>query len=384
MNKVSMIIERAKDLAKEAKTWADLSNALFDPVDGELARALPTQKEREEFLRTNEYKEIRALLQQKMDETGLVRGATPKKSGKFVVRLPKSLHAALEEEAKREGTSLNQLAVAKLAIQLGGNLILPGVGDLLIQAYIEVRDRWSADRVIADPDLDRKYLRRCRELGLRGTDFELNWKLFDARKRGYLSNVSQLVETKRYSIGRKIDEFEYASELAVRYLQETQDVSLDQIICDPDIAKEFDKYAEKLAPGFNPLEYRWAALGLRKAGRLGKIGENVERVPKIGPFMSVDSIRIGNLPKESGLYMFRSENQPVFLSQTDNLQHRIERHMEVSESRGLPRWLWDVEKQPLTIGVTELPGVQRSIRQAMEVLLVREWRPILNLPRKAA
>ncbi|MCD8130791.1 MAG: toxin-antitoxin system HicB family antitoxin [Lachnospiraceae bacterium] len=36
-------------------------------------------------------------------------------SGKFVVRLPKSLHQRLVIEADREGISLNQLAVYKLA-----------------------------------------------------------------------------------------------------------------------------------------------------------------------------------------------------------------------------------------------------------------------------
>ncbi len=36
-------------------------------------------------------------------------------SGKFVVRVPKSLHMRLAEEAKREGVSLNQYALYKLA-----------------------------------------------------------------------------------------------------------------------------------------------------------------------------------------------------------------------------------------------------------------------------
>ena len=41
---------------------------------------------------------------------------TPEKySGKFVVRVPKSLHQRLAIEAKKEGVSLNQLALYKLA-----------------------------------------------------------------------------------------------------------------------------------------------------------------------------------------------------------------------------------------------------------------------------
>lgn len=37
-------------------------------------------------------------------------------SGKFVVRLPKTLHQRLALEAEREGISLNQLAVYKLSL----------------------------------------------------------------------------------------------------------------------------------------------------------------------------------------------------------------------------------------------------------------------------
>ena len=41
---------------------------------------------------------------------------TDKYSGKFVVRLPKSLHRRLVTEAGREGVSLNQYTLYKLSI----------------------------------------------------------------------------------------------------------------------------------------------------------------------------------------------------------------------------------------------------------------------------
>ena len=75
------------------------------------------------------------------------RSAESTKSGRFVVRLPKTMHAALEREAVVEGTSLNQLVLAKLAARLG-NLV--GGKASLIQAFAEVRDGFSADRVVAD------------------------------------------------------------------------------------------------------------------------------------------------------------------------------------------------------------------------------------------
>jgi predicted HicB family RNase H-like nuclease len=118
MKTSNRILDQAKELAGAVESWADLSNALFDPVDGLITRAYPTRAERQAFLKTDEYKKIRDLLAQAIDTHGLVEGATPKKSGRFVVRLPQSLHAALEREAAREGVSLNQLVVAKLSAQL--------------------------------------------------------------------------------------------------------------------------------------------------------------------------------------------------------------------------------------------------------------------------
>jgi hypothetical protein len=119
MSTSSRLIERAEQAASEAETWADLSNFLFDPRGGLVARAYPTREAREAIVKTEEYRRLRRLVADAMDRHGLVEGGTPKKSGRFVVRLPRSLHAALEREAIAEGVSLNQLVVAKLSVGLG-------------------------------------------------------------------------------------------------------------------------------------------------------------------------------------------------------------------------------------------------------------------------
>jgi hypothetical protein len=119
MTKEQKILESARGFASAAEAWADLSNALFDPESGLVARAYPTRQQREQFLKTKEYRAIRELIDGVKERTGLIAGATGTKSGKFVVRLPRSLHAALEAEAEEEGVSLNQLVVTKLALRLG-------------------------------------------------------------------------------------------------------------------------------------------------------------------------------------------------------------------------------------------------------------------------
>lgn len=76
--KARRILDSAQSVALSVETWADLSNALFDPVEGLLAKAYPTRKNREKFTQTEEYKAIRQLIDAAEDRTGLVEGATPK------------------------------------------------------------------------------------------------------------------------------------------------------------------------------------------------------------------------------------------------------------------------------------------------------------------
>ncbi|MHB1034757.1 MAG: toxin-antitoxin system HicB family antitoxin [Pirellulales bacterium] len=119
MSAVGDIRIEARRLAKKSKTWAELSNALFDPIEGLVAKHFPDAASRTTFRKTDAYESLHKLVEEKMRETGVVAGSEPRKSGRFVVRLPKSLHAALEQEAAAEGTSLNQLVLAKLAVGLG-------------------------------------------------------------------------------------------------------------------------------------------------------------------------------------------------------------------------------------------------------------------------
>ena len=118
--KAAALLHQAEVLAQSVESWADLSNALFDPLEGIVARAFPTREAREAFAQTAEYRKIRELIDQARDRFGLVAGATPKRSGRMVLNVPLSLQGALEREAHAEGVSVDQLVVAKLAAQLSG------------------------------------------------------------------------------------------------------------------------------------------------------------------------------------------------------------------------------------------------------------------------
>lgn len=104
----------AKDAAARCRTWSELSNLIYG-IGGALSRFFPDQSSRTQFAGTPEAKEINRLICELGDDA---EEPLPAASGKLLVRLPESIHAALIKEAAAEGVSLNQLIGSKLALQL--------------------------------------------------------------------------------------------------------------------------------------------------------------------------------------------------------------------------------------------------------------------------
>jgi hypothetical protein len=96
-------------------TWVEANNAVYGP-GGPMARLFPTAADRAAFAKTKESREIDELIDGLPEPP--INPERREYSGKFNVRLPPSLHAALASEADAEGVSLNQLVVAKLALRL--------------------------------------------------------------------------------------------------------------------------------------------------------------------------------------------------------------------------------------------------------------------------
>jgi HicB family len=119
------ITSRAQELLSLARrltetsglTWVEANNAVFGP-GGPFTRLFPSIKDRAAFAATEASRAIDELIDALPEPR--VRLQRREYSGKFNVRVPKSLHAALAWEADAEGVSLNQLVVAKLALHLQG------------------------------------------------------------------------------------------------------------------------------------------------------------------------------------------------------------------------------------------------------------------------
>ncbi len=115
-SRAQQLLTLARKLAEApGLTWVEANNAVYGP-GGPFARLFPSAADRVAFSKTPVSRQIDEIIDS-LPEPPL--GPQRREySGKFNVRVPKSLHAALAGEAAAEGVSLNQLIVAKLALHL--------------------------------------------------------------------------------------------------------------------------------------------------------------------------------------------------------------------------------------------------------------------------
>jgi len=368
--KASKVLERAKALASQVESWADLSNALFDRDEGIVPMTFPDSMERQAFFDSQEYEEINSILAALMKKFGVVGGGTPQKSGKFIVRIPKTLHDVLDIEAKAEGVSLNQLIVAKVAFPLREKVDL--ATQRLVRAYSAVYDGYSSDRVVLDPLLNSKFLKECRNLGLSASDYLLNHRLYDIRK----SKKAKLPKATKRTEFRDFDDYRFASEIAVRILQRIEGVTLDRIMCDPELRVRFDGYAQQLADESNVLKLRWAALNLRKTHMLQPTDLSGPQYDPVsaGPIKTID---LDRLPELGATYVFYDHNRPIYAGETANLRVRIERHL----GHGLPSWVGEPSELELSYFVETSPNQAERLRWLR--WFINQEKPLLNYQRAA-
>ena len=140
------------------------------------------------------------------------------------------------------------------------------VRDAIVEAFYAAHDGYSIDWLLANPQLQAAFHEACREAGLIGGPADWNRELLRLRKTGGFPKRGQI--KKVHVSDDELDAYNFAAEIAWRLTNDKFDgPSLDEIFCDPEKAAYFDRTAKRFAPGFEPAQYRWAALRLRKASR---------------------------------------------------------------------------------------------------------------------
>lgn len=114
-SKARQALEFVQKVAEGTDDWVTLHNSFWG-IGGKASELFPARADRTAFAKTPEFQEI-SDIKLAMMKNGR-RPAAADVSGKFLLRLPVPIHAALIAEAEAEDISLNQLCLSKLAMQL--------------------------------------------------------------------------------------------------------------------------------------------------------------------------------------------------------------------------------------------------------------------------
>jgi site-specific DNA-methyltransferase (adenine-specific) len=241
----------------------------------------------------------------------------------------------------------------------------------VVEAFRQTHDGFSADRVVADPQLNQAFVGACQRIGLVGDARTWNMLLFRLRKAGRLAEI----ETERrtsYS-WEDCDPYLFASEIAWQsHLNDQSAQSLDEILCSPQLATQFDAIAKRLAPGYQSLDYRWAALKLRKQAKYARTRAAVLTPPaRLGQSRPLAEVDANQLPSSPGLYvMSEDRNRKLYVGETLDLRRRLKFNAK-------QRKAWEEFADSIRVQILPLDDHAAGIL-AWQSCLVKKLKPRLN------
>ena len=107
----------------------------------------------------------------------------------------------------------------------------------IMEAFFAIRGDYPADRVIADPAMNQRFVEACSRFGLPGTPREWNRGLLNLRKAGRFKGLPRAPRTELTR--EEIDRYSYACEIGLQHFRE-QGFTLDAVLCEPETAAAFD------------------------------------------------------------------------------------------------------------------------------------------------
>ncbi len=241
----------------------------------------------------------------------------------------------------------------------------------VVAAYIKAGQGFPAETILCDKDMSAEFTAECLRQGIGGNAFVWNRFLLALRKSGKLPKSTRQPETIRALDGCR---YEFASEVAWRLLAIDYRKTLDDILCSPEFAAEFDRLAMAFGPeDVSSFQYRRAALSIRKRTKSAKTkaaeelsdwwsGSNKTTLPSYS--LSDSSKTDLDSP---GIFLLRSDGQPILAAKSGNIREHVEHFLQC------PRW------QALELDSIQIvPSETAAPDDAMISCLVHSESPMLN------
>jgi len=237
-------------------------------------------------------------------------------------------------------------------------------------AYKKASKGYPVDYVLCDKELNENFIAQCLANGLGGNAFVWNHYLLRLRKAKKLPRSTK--KPKRIA-PEQMNRYGFASEVAWRLLAIDYEKTLDDILCSPEFAAEFDRLAAEFGPmdiAVSSCEYRRAALTIRKRTKPAR--ESATRdlsnwTTRKLKSMSIEQCQDGKLAVP-GVFVLRHDGAGIYAYETDNIREQVRIVLDNPNWQGL---------KPDSIAFAE-SNQKYAEKCALKSALVRRELPLLN------
>jgi len=206
----------------------------------------------------------------------------------------------------------------------------------VVEAFRKVSDGLPVECVLCDHELNKQFSAECRSKGMGGSAYIWNRYLLQLRKTAQLPR-----STKRSPrvTSEQMDRYGFAAEVAWRLLAIDYRKTLDDILCSPEFATEFDRLAQEFGPqddSVSSFEYRQAALAIRKRAHdarelaTSRFNAWTNRQKKLDCVRLDESLDVLEKP---GAFILCAGDVEFFAGQSECIRERVEQVMSN------PRWM---------------------------------------------
>lgn len=262
----------------------------------------------------------------------------------------------------------------------------PTDDEVIRRVFERQRKGFSVDRFLADPDLAHRFVNACHEAGLQARGADINRRLLALRKASGGGRLDPSAKPERHDglVSRLGPGVEYA----LRRMQIRHGASVDDVLADLEIGKQFSSIARAISPGGRSFEYRLCALQIRKNRHVAASERSLFsklHVAALAPLWTriplSDTRSADEIPREAGVIELCDADVSLFVSRADDLRKTSKQFLggkfisRVAEHDDF----WSRKPADLSlqfVARSRLPG-NSSVR-LWEQRLIQDQRPALN------
>jgi hypothetical protein len=259
----------------------------------------------------------------------------------------------------------------------------------IIRAFEEIRRGFAVDRVLADPILLAKFFRRCDDLDVAAPKYAIALRLLAFRKSPRKDR--RIAKATAREPKRDYSSYSFAAEMALVQMKYRYGASVDDILAYPEIGNEFDTLAKRIYSGPTTLEYRLAALHIRKSRNCESDERSLFNSMKIDRaeramkrHASLDKIDLDELGNADGIVGFVEEGRVqrfLYIAQTKNISESVRPFTKPETLNALGNSFCTPSLSSIYVYLYDIHGKFYNATQSLWTKkLIHEKSPIFNTP----